>query len=242
MRSASKTGLRKSARRVGKKADTEIEVKLRIGDRRGFLRQLKRLKTKLTHARVREMNTLYDTDDGQLARRGQMLRLRVEGAARGGPRAGQRRRVAKDRPRPTNSAVLTFKGPVNGAEASKPERYKIREEHELRISNPEEMPKIFEALGLRPWFRYEKFRSTFSLPGMARLKLTLDETPIGLFVELEGERGDIDRAAGMLGFARSDYINTSYGALFMEERGMAGPTSGKEPIPSSGLTDMLFRS
>jgi adenylate cyclase class 2 len=242
MRSASKTGLRKSAPRPAEKSNTEIEVKLRIGDRRGFLRQLTRLKAKLTQARVREMNTLYDTDDGQLARRGQMLRLRLESAACGGPRAGQRRKVAKDRPRPTNSAVLTFKGPVNGAEASKPERYKIREEHELRISNPEEMPKIFEALGLRPCFRYEKFRSTFSLPGMARLKVTLDETPIGLFVELEGERGEIDRAAGMLGFARSDYINKSYGALFMEDRGVAGPTSGKEPIPSSGLTDMLFRS
>jgi adenylate cyclase class IV len=242
MRSASKTGLRKSARRVGKKADTEIEVKLRISDRRGFLRQLARLKAKLTRARVHEMNTLYDTSDGQLARHGQMLRLRVESAARGGPRAGQRRRVAKDRPRPTNSAVLTFKEPVNGAEASKPERYKIRAEHELRISNPEEMPKVFEALGLRPWFRYEKFRSTFTLPGMARLKLTLDETPIGLFVELGGARGEIDRAAGMLGFARSDYINKSYGALFMEERGLAGPTSGGEPIPSSGLTYMLFRS
>jgi adenylate cyclase class 2 len=242
MHSASKTALRKSARRAGKTADTEIEVKLRISDRRRLLRQLTRLKAKLRHARVREMNTLYDTDDGQLARRGQMLRLRVESAARGGLRAGQRRKVAKDRPRPSNSAVLTFKGPVNGAEASKPERYKIREEHELRISNPEQMPKIFEALGLRPWFRYEKFRSTFSLPGMARLKLTLDETPIGLFVELEGERAEIDRAAGMLGFARSDYINASYGALFMEERGLAGPASGREPIPSSGLTDMLFRS
>jgi adenylate cyclase, class 2 len=241
MRSASKTGLRKSARRAGKKADTEIEVKLRIGDRRGFLRQLTRLKAKLTRARVHEMNTLYDTSDGQLARHGQMLRLRVEGAERGEPRAGQRRKVAKDKPRSTNSAVLTFKGPVNGAEARKSKRYKIREEHELRVSNPEEMPKIFEALGLRPWFRYEKFRSTFSLPGMTRLKLTLDETPIGLFVELEGEPGEIDRAAGMLGFAHSDYINKSYGALFMEERGM-GPASGREPIPSSGLADMLFRS
>ena len=245
MHSVSKTGLRKSARRAGKKSNMEIEVKLRIGDRRGFLRQLARLKAKRTRARVHEMNTLYDTTDGQLARRGQMLRLRVErpaGYARSAGRGTKSGKFAKDRPRPTNSAVLTFKGPVNGAEASKPERYKIREEHELRISNPEEMPKIFEALGLRPWFRYEKFRSTFSLPGMARLKLTLDETPIGLFVELEGERAEIDRAAGMLGFARSDYINKSYGALFMEERGLAGPASGREPIPSSGLTDMLFRS
>jgi adenylate cyclase class 2 len=238
MRSASKTGLRKSARRAGKKSDTEIEVKLRIGDRRRFLRQLARLKAKLTRARVHEMNTLYDTSDGQLARQGQMLRLRVERPAGRAHSTIRRRKFAKDRP--ANAGVLTFKGPVNGAETNNPEVYKVREEHELCISNPEEMPKIFEALGLRPWFRYEKFRTTFGLPGMMRLKLTLDETPIGLFVELEGERGEIDRAAGMLGFARSDYINKSYGALFMEERGLAGPASGKGQIPSSGLTDMLF--
>ncbi len=77
---------------------------------------------------------------------------------------------------------------------------------------------------------------------MAQLKLTVDETPIGLFVELEGQREEIDRAAGMLGFARSDYINKSYGALFVEERRLAGPASGKEPTSFSGITDMLFRS
>jgi adenylate cyclase class 2 len=239
MRSASKTRLRKSERRAGKKSNTEIEIKLRIGDRRGFLRQLGRLKAKLTRARVHEMNTLYDTGDGQLARQGQMLRLRVESAASGGRGAGQRK-VAKDRA--ASTGVLTFKGPENGAETNIPEPYKVREEHELCISNPEEMSKIFEALGLRPCFRYEKFRTTFSLPGMARLKLTLDETPIGVFVELEGERGEIDRAAGMLGFGRSDYINNSYGALFVEERGLAGRASGEEPKSFSGITDMLFRS
>jgi len=240
MRSASKTGLRKSAPRAGKKSNTEIEVKLRIGDRQGFLRQLARLKAKLTRARVHEMNTLYDTGDGQLARQGQMLRLRVERAAGHARSAGRGSKFAKDRP--AGAGVLTFKGPANGSETNNPEPYKVREEHELCISNPEEMTKIFEALGLRPCFRYEKFRTTFSLPGMMRVKLTLDETPIGVFAELEGERGEIDRAAEMLGFGRSDYINKSYGALFIEERGLGGGASGKEPTSFSGITDMLFRS
>jgi adenylate cyclase, class 2 len=240
MRSVSKTGLRKSARRAGKQSSTEIEVKLRISDGRQLLRQLARLKAKLARARVREMNTLYDTAAGQLARHGQMLRLRVEHPADDAPKVGRRRQPVKDKP--ANAGVLTFKGRANGAETNNPEPYKVREEHELRISDAEEMAKILEALGLRPWFQYEKFRSTFRLPGMARLKLTLDQTLLGLFVELEGARGEIDHAAELLGFTRSDYINKSYGELFVEARGMAGPTSGKEPIPSSGLTDMLFRS
>src|SRR4029077_20189082 len=101
MRSASKTRLRKSDRRAGKKSNTEIEIKLRIGDRRGFLRQLLRLKAKRTRARVHEMNTLYDTGDGQLARQGRMLRLRVERPAGRARSAGRRPKSAKNRPAST---------------------------------------------------------------------------------------------------------------------------------------------
>jgi adenylate cyclase class 2 len=185
------------------------------------------------------MNTLYDTRDGQLARKGQMLRLRLERPAARGGRAGERRKANKDL---GISALLTFKGPAKGGQASKPGRYKVREEHELRICDHEEMAKILEALGLRLCFRYEKFRSTFRLPGVIHVKLTLDETPIGLFAELEGERREIDRAAGMLGFSRADYIAKSYGELFREERGSAGPASGGESSPFSAVGDMLFSS
>src|SRR5438105_2526077 len=57
-----------------------------------------------------------------------------------------------------------------------------------------------------------------------------------------GRREEINRAAKLLGFARSDYINKSYGALFMEERGLAGRASHKEPVPFSGVPDMVFGS
>jgi adenylate cyclase class 2 len=241
MRSASKTGLRKSARRAREKAHTEIEVKLRIPDGQRLLRHLARLKAKLTRGRVHEMNTLYDTPDGDLARQGQMLRLRVERPAGHADGAGKARKVAKEKPE--IYAWLTFKGPAKGAQANEPGRYKVREEHELRIADHQEMPRILAALGLRPWFRYEKFRSTFKLPGRSGLKLVLDETPIGLFVELEGEPGEINRAAGLLGFGASDYINQSYGALFMEAYGPAhagGQTFRSEPTPFCGLPDMVF--
>jgi adenylate cyclase class 2 len=240
MGTASKTRLRKSGRRVAKRAGMEIEVKLRIADQRQFLRQLKGLKAKPIRPRVHEMNTLYDTPEGQLARKGQMLRIRVERPAARADSAPNMRRIAGENS--GISALLTFKGPVARARANEPGRYKIREEHEVRISEHEEMHKILEALGLRPSFRYEKFRSTFTLPGMTQLKLTLDETPIGVFVELEGERREIDRAARMLGFDRSDYINKSYGELLLEQRGLAARTEGIDGHPFSGLGDMLFAS
>jgi adenylate cyclase class IV len=243
MRSASKTAPRKSGRSGAKSLKTEIEVKLRIVDRRGLLRQLARLKAKLIAPRVHEMNTLYDTQDGRLARHGQMLRLRVERLAHWAPGAGKRSK------HPGVSALLTYKGPGaskkgsrRASRAASPARYKIREEHELRLADHEEMPRILEVLGLRPWFRYEKFRSTYCLPGMAHLKLELDETPIGPFLEIEGGRGGINRSAALLGFARSDYIDRSYGALYMQHCGLGrGAAPQSEPTPFSGLPDMLFR-
>jgi adenylate cyclase class 2 len=77
---------------------------------------------------------------------------------------------------------------------------------------------IFEGLGLREWFRYEKFRTTFSLPasrgGANRLLIELDETPIGTFVELEGPPRAIDKAANELGFTKQDYIVANYLSLY----------------------------
>ena len=238
MRLASKRGLRKSRGRSGGRAQTEIEVKLRIPDKRRLLRRLERLEAKLVRARVHEMNTLYDTPDGNLSRRGQMLRLRVERPASRAAEVGTKRKASAGKP--GIPVLLTFKAPAKGRNASKPGLYKIREENELRIPDRGEAVMILEALGVRPWFRYEKFRTVFGLRGMPGLKLALDETPLGVFLELEGPREEINRAAKLLGFVRSGYINKSYGALFMEERGLVGRASHNEPVPFSGVPDMVF--
>jgi adenylate cyclase class IV len=288
MRAGSKTGLRKSPGGAGGKAKletkTEIEIKLRVADLSRILRQLARLRAELIAARVHEMNTLYDTVQGDLLRQGRMLRVRVERPASRSKGAGQiQRKTGRVRAREGSgfSALLTFKGPVGaprpGAKRAaekmgKKKRaaaYKIREEHEIRVSDQEEVGRIIEGLGLRPCFRYEKFRTTYRLPGIGNLKLEVDETPIGLFLELEGPRREIDRAAARLGFGPGEYITKSYGALFMEERGAgrglksgkragakreAGKASHDEPIDEptrertdelgrfSGLGDMLFSS
>jgi adenylate cyclase class 2 len=144
------------------------------------------------------------------------------------------------------AALLTYKGPVQpgGRTASfHGQRYKIREEHEVRVEDAAALARVFEGLGLRPWFRYEKYRSTHRLPGFAGLAVDLDETPIGDFLELEGDCEAIDRCAMLLGFRPADYIVKSYGALFLEQR-RSTPAAGSagEPSPASGLPDMLFSS
>ena len=219
-----------------------MEVKLRVAGRQAILRRLRRLKA-AGGARVHEMNTLYDIPGGALAREGKLLRIRVERPAplRG---AGKAARKARSVAVP-QAAVLTFKGPVQAggwAASFHGRRYKIREEHQVRVEDAAALARVFEGMGLRPWFRYEKYRSTYRLPGFSGLVVELDETPIGDFLELEGGCAAIDRCAALLGFRPADYIVKSYGALFLEQRRSAAAAAGSsgQPAPAPGLPDMLF--
>jgi adenylate cyclase, class 2 len=179
------------------RATREIEVKLRVADLSALVRNLKRLGAKL-HGRVLEQNTLYDTPAADFRRRGCLLRLRIETPA-----------PSKLLPGGARCAILTSKAPV--PEPGGRSRYKERLERELAVESPARWPSALQAIGLRPSFRYEKYRTTFRLPG---LHLDLDETPIGTFLELEGPPQAIDRVARALGYAPGEYINGTYWDLY----------------------------
>ncbi len=104
------------------------------------------------------------------------------------------------------------------------------------ITDAGTLQKIFEGLGLRGWFRYEKYRTTYKLPGRSKwaqgLLIEVDETPIGTFVELEGPSEAIDRAARELGFSPGDYILKNYLVLYLDDC----KKRGQQP------TNMLFNS
>jgi adenylate cyclase class IV len=225
----------------------ETEVKLRVADRQALLRRLARLRASYCGC-VHEMNTLYDTPDGALARKGKLLRIRVERPA-DRPMTRMRRSAKASRARQdSQSALLTFKGPVRRERSSKRRggrRYKIREEREVRVADGTLLAGVLEALGLRPSFRYEKYRATYRLPGLAGVTVELDETPIGDFLEAEGSRTAIDCAAALLGYQPADYIIKSYGRLFLDESRRSGQASHSRRakrgrMPGTGSRDMLF--
>jgi len=198
----------------------EIEIKLRIADASALRARLKRLRARLVGGgtgRVHEWNVLFDTPGGSLAKNGQLLRIRTETFER---------KSKKSRQNPGQRVLLTFKRPITAradavVSAQDNHRHKVREEFELEIADASVLTKIFEGLGMRGWFRYEKHRTTFRLPPSARwakgLLIELDETPISTFVELEGPPAAIDRAAEELGFHKHDYIVKNYLALYVED-------------------------
>jgi adenylate cyclase class 2 len=103
--------------------------------------------------------------------------------------------------------VLTFKGPALEA------RHKSREELEVRVAEGETLAEILSRIGFEPLFWYEKYRTEFSDgQGIG----TVDETPIGNYMELEGAPEWIDATALKLGFSAADYVTKSYGRLYLE--------------------------
>ncbi len=113
--------------------------------------------------------------------------------------------------------MLTLKGPLPGEF-----RHKVRAEHETNVGDAREAERILRGIDLKPAWRYQKYRTEFELEG---LHVCLDETPLGCFVELEGEPEAIDRVAAALGFSADAYIRDSYRDL--EEKRAAA--LGREP-------------
>jgi adenylate cyclase class 2 len=80
--------------------------------------------------------------------------------------------------------------------------------------DPRRLSQALRGLGFRPGFRYEKYRTSFHLNA---LHIDLDETPVGVFLELEGRPTAINRAARVLGFSPKDYIRSTYWTLYAAE-------------------------
>jgi adenylate cyclase, class 2 len=197
----------------------EIEIKLAVADVKQFQRKLRKLSAKAVGragGRVHEFNTIFDTPDGGLAKHGQLLRIRTESPqpAKSGP----------------SRVVLTFKQPAVRGANEEGERYKTREETELEVGDRQALTKIFEGLGMRGWFCYEKYRTTWKLGAAQKwardLLIEVDETPVGVYVELEGPPEAIDRAAAALGFSRKDYLVKNYLILYAEDCRRRGVTPG----------------
>jgi adenylate cyclase class 2 len=175
----------------------EIELKFSVADARALRSRVFELGFRLLTDRTFESNTLYDTPDRQLRGRKQIVRLRQYG----------------------ERWTVTHKRQANDGVAQSNTRYKTRIETESVVEDGEALAEIFTQLGYAPVFRYEKFRTEWESDGG---HLVLDETPIGIWAELEGEPAWIDAMLERLGVAFTQCSTDSYGTLFLKWKETTG--------------------
>jgi adenylate cyclase, class 2 len=170
----------------------EIEVKLAAKDLGALRETLRGLGASLVADAHEEVNDLYDYPSEEPSRSlsggGRTVRLRTAGG----------------------KVILTYKGKArfqNGV--------KTREEREVEVSDGGEAEGILAGLGLSRRFRYEKRREEWRFEDCA---IALDETPIGNFVEVEGDPASIRRVFVRLGLDFGEAIPYSYAELYQRRR------------------------
>jgi adenylate cyclase class 2 len=173
--------------KASQNSNRETEIKLALRDLGDGRRRLRAAGFRVSKRRVFEENTVFDTPGLELRKAESLVRVRQAGRA----------------------VILTYKGPPLLS------RLKDREELETAVASAETMTTILNRLGLSPVFRYEKHRTELRQPSGGGVA-TLDETPIGVYLELEGAPAWIDRMAKKLGYAEGDYITASYGRLYLD--------------------------
>jgi len=169
--------------------ETEIKLRMTAGAE-AALELLARHGYLVRTPRILQVDQVFDLVDGALRQSRRLLRVRYSGG----------------------TAVLTYKGPPFGGP------HKSREELEAAVEPPHALASILERLGYVPVFRYEKYRTTFSQNSniFEPAVVALDETPIGVFLELEGPGDWIDRTASTMGFKPDHYITSSYATLYRD--------------------------
>jgi adenylate cyclase class 2 len=175
----------------------ETEIKLQVTDAAAGRRLLGAAGFRVSKRRLLETNTVLDTPGCALRKRSALLRVRRAGGI----------------------ATVTYKGPPE------PSKHKSREELEFDLPDARAIVAILDRLGFQPVWRYEKYRTEFREPG-SRGVATLDETPAGVFLELEGTPRWIDRTARKLGFGEGDYITASYGQIYLDRCARDGVQPG----------------
>ncbi len=163
-------------------------MKFRVAALTGVAERLREAGAARHAAASLEDNWVLDSPDRALAGSGRLLRVRCWGGA----------------------AVLTYKGP-----ASLEHGVKSREEHEVGLADAGDAMTLLASLGYTPVRRYQKRREVWLL---GEVEVALDETPMGSFVEVEGEAALLPGAARALGLDPGTALAGTYLELWRRHR------------------------
>jgi len=160
-----------------------------------YVKDLKKLEARLRELKARLIQELVHETNIRFDTAGQDLR----------------RRQSALRLRQDEQVHFTYKGP------SKNESGVLsRTEIEVTVDDFNRARQFLEALGFAKSFFYEKYRTTYELGAS---HIMLDETPLGSFIEIEGESAEGVRAlSDRLSLNRDAAVGISYSALFERVR------------------------
>lgn len=192
---------------------SETELKFVVPDQAALRSRALELGFQLQTPRTFESNTLFDTDARTLRAKKQILRLRTYG----------------------EHCTLTHKRMVDGA-SDEGARHKTRVETETLVEDCSALAEVFMQLGFGPVFRYEKYRTEWA---ESVGHLVVDETPIGVWAELEGPPEWIDSMLIQLGVPQEACTTESYGALFLTWKERTG--SPAEHLTFAQVQELALR-
>lgn len=165
----------------------EIEVKFVLKDRAALIERLRAAGAQLLYPETFEDNIILDRR-GELRTKGALLRVRKFG----------------------KFVLATYKGPV-----SLDRGIRSREEVQTGLESFERAITLFDSLGFKPTFRYQKFREVWRL---GEVEIVLDRTPIGDYFEIEGPLEVIRGVSSELGMNMDEAIRLSYAELYRQQR------------------------
>lgn len=169
----------------------EIEVKFPLRDRSELITKLRGLGATRLYAETFEDNIVLDRR-GELRTRGALLRVRKFG----------------------RYSIATYKGPMSIEDG-----IKSREEVQTGVESFELAIQLFDSLGFKPVFRYQKYREVWRVQDV---EVVLDRTPIGDYFEIEGPVEVIRTITAELGFSMDQAIRQTYADLYRLHRRTRG--------------------
>lgn len=138
--------------------------------------------------RVFEKTIRFETKNNDLKKQGKFLRIRT----------GFKNEI-------------TFKRKLGKSEKD----FREREEIEVEISDPKKMKMILENLGFTKKLIMEKYREKWQL---GNVEVVVDRLPFGNFIEIEGNKKEIEKTAKLLSLSLADGITDTYWGLWENYR------------------------
>lgn len=173
----------------------EIEIKICLEDKEGLQKKLLTLGWKAVNT-VFHKTYLVTTPNEGLFKKGIYPRVRIEG----------------DKTRFTIKVKPVEQKGIDDREM----KFFQREEHEIWVEDAEELVRMLAILGLTEVLVDEKYRQTWESEELANLSVVIDTLPFGCYMEIEGQKEEIDQMIKKLGLENKERITIAYRRVYQD--------------------------